>query len=188
MKPLAQITNTTYALMLLLILTLSPTAHASPFKNATPITSFNLYRGARSPPGLPNPVQVRSPNIPPTLSALNTTHLTILRSYHLRTAPVPNSILKRFFTAAYDIVTLTPEAFGESITFHYGNLRTQIVSKKQLARAVVQQLVQDLGKLVERMPPMFFEAAWETVSGYLVFVMFGIPPEVWWRRNELDVP
>ncbi|KAI4091424.1 MAG: hypothetical protein LQ348_004148 [Seirophora lacunosa] len=200
MGPLAQITCTIFKLTLLLILTYSTAAQASPFNHALSITSLEPHPDAPPRPRLAAPLQRRSPNTPLllsglVLSALNETVVKLLRSYQFHPASVAGHFLNQFLTEAYNITTLAPLILSEAIKFQYGLLELQMAAFKQvgkeivqMTKKIVQDVVQVLGALVKALP-MFFELVWEISSGLFVFVTFGIPPQWWWyRRDGLGVP
>lgn len=183
-------TRTFYStLTLLLILTLSTTSLASPFNHAVSTTpAINIHHSLPPPPRL----QPRSPAIPPVLSALNATHVVLLRSYQFHPAGTnPSTVLSAFFDAAYTLATnrtLASQVLQHGLSYYYGLLKMQILSEMQLTWEVVQHVVRVMEDFVPGLP-MFFVAALQMATGYWVFVMFGIEPQWWlWRRDGLDVP
>ncbi|KAL8926833.1 MAG: hypothetical protein Q9208_002641 [Pyrenodesmia sp. 3 TL-2023] len=157
------------------MLTLSTTSLASPFKHATPTTTttnaISIHPNRHPPPRL----QPRSP----ALSALNATHVALLRSHQFHPAATPSTVLTEFFTAVHAMATnrtLASQVLQHGLSFYYGLLKMQIVSAMQLRWEVVQHVVRVMEDFVPGLP-MFFEVALDIAMGYLVFVMLGIRGE-----------
>ncbi len=189
-------THTICTFTLLLILTLSTPSLASPFNNAISASAAIDLHSHRPPPSSHLPaaaaLQPRSTTLPPILSALNATHIALLRSYQIHPSPLtPSSPLHAFFDAARALATdgaLAKQVLRESLVYTYGLLKMEIVGAARLTWEAVRLVLRFVEEFVAGLP-MFFEVALEIASGYWVFVMFGVPPQWWWwRRRGLDVP
>ncbi|KAI4172015.1 MAG: hypothetical protein LQ346_008675, partial [Caloplaca aetnensis] len=163
-------TRASCTLTLLLILAVSTPSLASPFNNAIPnLAAIDLYSHHLPPsPRLPTvaaaALRPRSTNMPPIFSALNATHVALLRSYHFHPAPpTPSSPLHAFFDAARALANdgaLAKQVLHESVGYTYGLLKMQIVGAVRLTWEAVQLVLRFLEEFVSGVP-MFFEVALE---------------------------